>query len=125
MGLAGPFAAKQNDATLRLLVVREVLRSSSLRLLGFLRVQVGVIDILIVDRGFSTAVDFMTSQSSKLLMPAMLNEREQLPTEEAIVASRWYDGWLKLFAESFRDSSYCSKRTVNNKMLSKIQTQCS
>ena len=114
--LAGPFAAKRNDAA----IVKEVLKMPTLR--GLLRDG----DVLIVDRGFRDALNFMTDLGFKVLMPAMLNKRKQLPTDEAnqsrrVTMVRWV---VEAIHGHLWGKFKLLKHTVDNKMLPKMQKLC-
>lgn len=114
--LAGPYAAKQNDAT----IVRDVLKDASL--LSLLRPG----DVLVVDRGFSTAKDFMTGLGFQVLMPAMLNKRKQLQTDEAnqsrrVTKVRWV---VEAVHGHLWGKFKLLKHMVDNKMLPKLPMLC-
>ena len=73
MDFAGPNKVTLNDAA----IVKGVLKDS--HLLALLRPD----DVLVVDRGFRDSVEHMQRLGYRVEMPAMLNGRKPLPTEEA------------------------------------------
>ena len=113
---AGPFSGNQNDAT----IVKQVFKDQ--HLLSLLKPG----DIFIVDRGFRDAVDYITNQGYKVLMPALKGARKQLPSEEAnysrrVTKLRWVvEAVHGIISQRYRLLHNC----IDNKLLPKVQSLC-
>lgn len=115
--MLGPFYANQNDADITKIAFRNPNGLKSILKKG---------DILIVDRGFRDAVQFLEEQGFRVVMPALKGQRLQLTTEESnysrqVTKVRWVvEAVHGVLSQKFR----LLHHKLDNKLLKNVSSYC-